>query len=101
MPQDEVEVQRDHTTAEVVIQYLDHFGKVVLQVPSSQVSASPRIEQDLEQATKSRANPVAEQEAGEGGSFMGISLNPSTLLSGQGIDVSSLVQEVLVKTAVS
>ena len=38
MPQDEVQVQRnDEANGEIVIKYLDGRGKVILQVPSSQV----------------------------------------------------------------
>lgn len=54
MPQDEVQVQRDSQN-QIVIKYLDGSGKVIFQVPSSQVLALQQaIEQALEQQAQSR-----------------------------------------------
>lgn len=57
LPQDEVQVQRDSEAGgAIVIKYVDRFGDLVLQVPSSQVLGVARaIDQELEQEAKARA----------------------------------------------
>jgi hypothetical protein len=64
MPQDEVQVQRDSQN-QIVIKYLDGSGKVIFQVPSSQVLALQQaIEQALEDQAQRRSN--ANLRAGTG-----------------------------------
>ena len=69
LPQDEVRVQHDsETNGTIVIEYMDHAGHVILQVPSSQVLGVARaIEEDFRQAAKDRANLGAERVKDEGG----------------------------------
>jgi len=57
LPQDEVQVQRDSgADGAIVIKYVDRFGDLVLQVPSSQVLGVARaIDQELAQEAKARA----------------------------------------------
>jgi len=68
MPQDEVQVQRDSgTNGDIVIKYMDHFGNVVLQIPSSQVlGVAHAIDQELAQEAKARA-VASETPTGNGG----------------------------------
>lgn len=55
LPQDEVQVQRDSQN-QIVIKYLDGSGRVIFQVPSSQVVALQRaIEQALEDQVQRRS----------------------------------------------
>lgn len=55
LPQDEVQVQRDGQN-QIVIKYLDSSGKIIFQVPSSQILALQQaIEQALEKP-QSRGN---------------------------------------------
>jgi uncharacterized FlaG/YvyC family protein len=71
MPQDEVEVQRDTATTEIVIKYMDRSGNVILQVPSSEVLGVARaIDQDFQQEAKARASADTEAE-NEGGKVHG------------------------------
>lgn len=71
MPADEVQVQRDTTTTEIVIKYLDRSGNVILQVPSSQVlDVAHAIEQDFQQQAKVRTDETGTQ-VGEGGQVYG------------------------------
>lgn len=67
LPQDEVHVQRDsQTNGDVVVQYTDHSGNLILQVPSPQVLGVGRaIEQDLRAEAKART--VATQADNEEG----------------------------------
>ena len=51
LPQDEVQVQRDSQN-QIVIKYLDGSGKVIFQVPSSQIVA---LQQAIEQALEDQA----------------------------------------------
>lgn len=72
LPQDEVQVQRDPETTEIVIKYLDRSGSVILQVPSSQVlGVAHAIEQDLAQEAKVRASASAPHADSEGGKVHG------------------------------
>jgi uncharacterized FlaG/YvyC family protein len=67
MPTDEVQVQRDSATTEIVIKYLDGSGNVILQVPSSQVLDVARaIDQGLQQESKDRATTTGAEDR-EGG----------------------------------
>ena len=62
LPRDEVQVQRDAQN-QIVIQYLDGSGKVIFQVPSSQILALQQaIEQALEQQEQSRASRTSGAE---------------------------------------
>lgn len=55
LPQDEVQVQRDSQN-QIVIKYLDGSGRVIFQVPSSQIVALQRaIEQALEDQVQRRS----------------------------------------------
>ena len=58
LPRDVVQVQHDSATnGVIVIKYLDHSGKLILQVPSSQVLAMMRaIDRDFEQEAEGQAN---------------------------------------------
>jgi hypothetical protein len=51
LPRDEVQVQRDSQN-QIVIKYLDGSGKVIFQVPSSQIVA---LQQAIEQALEDQA----------------------------------------------
>jgi hypothetical protein len=66
-PQDEVDVQRDSQTGgDVVIQYKDQSGNLILQVPSSQVLGLERaLRQEFRE--KADAQARAEQTGNEGG----------------------------------
>lgn len=56
LPQDEVQVQRDGQN-QIVIKYLDSSGKMIFQVPSSQILALQQaIEQALEEHSRSGGN---------------------------------------------
>lgn len=68
LPQDEVHVQRDSSAnGEIVIQYVNQFGSVVLQVPSSQVLDVARaIEQSLEREAEDRVANARPQTGPEG-----------------------------------
>jgi len=64
LPQDEVQVQRDSQN-QIVIKYLDGSGKVIFQVPSSQIVALQQaIEQALEDQAQRRSS--ANLRAGSG-----------------------------------
>ena len=68
LPQDEVQVQRDtESNGQIVIRYLDRSGRLILQVPSSQVLGLARaIEQALEEQTKDRTGKAeAMREGGQ------------------------------------
>lgn len=55
LPPDVIQVQRDSQN-QIIIKYLDGAGKVICQVPSSQVLAlQEAIERALEQQTQSRS----------------------------------------------
>lgn len=75
LPQDEVQVQRDTETTEIVIKYLDRSGSVILQVPSSQVLAlAHAIAQDFHQAATEQQAAQGERATeadGEGGKVHG------------------------------
>jgi hypothetical protein len=59
IPSDEVQVQRDSATEEIVIKYVDRSGNVILQVPSSEVLDVARvIDQNLQQAGKKALDVV-------------------------------------------
>ena len=62
LPQDEVQVQRDSQN-QIVIKYLDGSGRVIFQVPSSQIVA---LQQAIEQALGDQAQrrPSAALRAG-------------------------------------
>lgn len=67
MPGDEVQVQRDAQN-QIVIRYVDGSGKVIFQVPSSQMLAlHAAIEQALEQQAQSRTNANRGPAIGPGG----------------------------------
>jgi hypothetical protein len=72
LPQDEVQVQRDSgTNDEIVIRYVDRYGQLILQVPSSQVLEVARaIDQEMAQEAKLQANASA-QSRHEGGKLDG------------------------------
>jgi len=72
LPQDEVQVQRDSgTNDEIVIRYVDRSGKLILQVPSSQVLGMARaIGQEMAQEAKIEANASA-QSSHQGGKVHG------------------------------
>ena len=72
-PQDEVQVQRDsEANGVIVIQYVDHSGTVVLQVPSSQLLGMMRaIDQTFQEEAKVRSNQSAEAAANRGGKTHG------------------------------
>jgi len=56
LPRDAVQVQRENGN-QIVIKYLDRSGRMVIQVPSSQVLALQRaIEQALEEQAQSRTS---------------------------------------------
>jgi hypothetical protein len=58
LPQDEVQVQRDSQN-QIVIKYLDGSGKVIFQVPSSQIVALQQaIEQALEDQAQRRSSAI-------------------------------------------
>jgi uncharacterized FlaG/YvyC family protein len=65
--QDEVDVQRDsQTNGDVVIQYKDHTGNLILQVPSSEVLGVARaIDQDFREEAKTRALAAETEDKGE------------------------------------
>ena len=67
IPQDEVQVQRDsQTNNEIVIRYVDGSGKLILQVPSSEVLKLARaIAQTFEEQASSQADRF-EATKGEG-----------------------------------
>lgn len=66
IPQDEVQVQRDSQTNNIVIRYLDGSGNLILQVPSSQLLNLARsIAQTFEEQASSRAARI-EATKGEG-----------------------------------
>jgi uncharacterized FlaG/YvyC family protein len=72
LPQDEVEVQRDSETTEVVIKYLNRSGSVILQVPSSEVlGVAHAIDQDFQKAAEVRERSSATQADGGGGKVHG------------------------------
>ena len=64
LPQDEVQVQRDSQN-QIVIKYLDGSGRVIFQVPSSQIVA---LQQAIEQALEDQAQrrSAASLRAGSG-----------------------------------
>jgi hypothetical protein len=66
-PQDEVDVQRDSQTGgDVVIQYKDQSGNLILQVPSSQVLGLERaLRQEFREEAEAQAR--TEQTVNEGG----------------------------------
>jgi len=67
LPRDAVQVQRDAQN-QIVIKYLDGSGRVIFQVPSSQILALQHsIEQALEEQAQSRLTASAHQALGEGG----------------------------------
>ena len=70
---DEVQVQRDsESNGQIVIKYLDHSGRVILQIPSSQVLGLARaIERALEEQATRRASASRDQLPGERGSTHG------------------------------
>lgn len=69
MAEDEVQVQReDPINGEIVIRYVDHSGKLILQVPSAQVLDVARgIEQSLKDTAKSRNEASVTSPGTEGG----------------------------------
>jgi S-adenosylmethionine hydrolase len=69
LPQDKVQVQRDsETNGEVVIKYLDHFGNLIVQMPSSQMLGVTRaIDQDLKQEAKVRESEETSAAGKAGG----------------------------------
>ena len=93
---DEVQVQRESgTDGEIIIRYVDRFGDLVLQVPSAQVLVvSPRLTRNLPRKRKLEPARIRRSQNTKETS-MGIGFNPSTLLDGQGIDVNSLVHQVM------
>lgn len=65
--QDEVQVQRDGQN-QIVIKYLDGWGKVLLQVPNSQILALQQaIERGLEEQEQSRVKGDSRTGNGAGG----------------------------------
>lgn len=59
LPRDEIQVQRDSQN-QIIIKYLDGSGKVIFQIPSSQILALQQaIEQTLQQQHRSGANSRA------------------------------------------
>jgi hypothetical protein len=67
LPRDAVQVQRDAQN-QIVIKYLDGSGRVIFQVPSSQILALQHsIEQALEEQAQSRLAASAHHALGEGG----------------------------------
>ncbi|SRR5581483_3728647 len=68
LAQDEVEVQRDSgANGAIVIKYVDKFGHVVFQVPSSEVlGVAQAIDQELAMEAKARANPGQVPPSAEG-----------------------------------
>ena len=73
LPQDVVEVHQDPLNkGQVIIQYLDKAGDVIVQVPSSQELAVERgIAQDFEQAAKLRASTAPTAAYSSGGKTHG------------------------------
>jgi hypothetical protein len=69
IPQDEVQVQRNsQTNGEIVIRYLDHYGNVIVQVPSAQMLGVTRaIDQDLLKEAKARGSGAATPGSNNGG----------------------------------
>lgn len=72
-PQDEVQVLRDNgTNGDIIVKFMDHFGNVVLQIPSSQVlGVAHAIDQELALEAKARANAGEAQPEGNGGKVHG------------------------------
>ena len=67
LPRDAVQVQRDAQN-QIVIKYLDGSGRVIFQVPSSQILALQHsIEQALEEQAQRRLSASAHHAPGEGG----------------------------------
>ncbi len=73
LPRDVVEVHQDpENKGQVIIQYLDHAGNVVVQVPSAQeLSVEHGIAEEFQQAAKLRANEVTSAADRAGGKFYG------------------------------
>jgi hypothetical protein len=73
MPEDEVQVQRDsEANGAIVIKYVDKFGHVVFQVPSSQVlGVAQAIDQELAAEAKARENAGGTQPESIGGKAHG------------------------------
>ena len=70
MPEDEVRVQRDSTDGHIVIKYMDASGRLILQIPSSQVLGLARaIDQALEEQANVPATESGDLQPGEGGKF--------------------------------
>jgi hypothetical protein len=69
IPQDEVQVQRDsQTNGEIVIRYLDHYGNVIVQVPSAQMLGVTRaIDQDFLKDERARESQAATPGSNNGG----------------------------------
>jgi hypothetical protein len=67
--QDEVQVQRNsETNGEVVIKYLDHFGNLIVQMPSSQMLGVTRaIDRDFQQKAKVRESEETAALESKGG----------------------------------
>ncbi|MFI5102179.1 MAG: hypothetical protein ACHP9V_02285 [Terriglobales bacterium] len=66
LPQDVVEVHQDPANkGQIIIQYLDKAGDVVVQIPSSQeLSVERGIAEEFQQAAKLRASESAAAEVG-------------------------------------
>ena len=60
LPQDEVQVQRDsQADGEIVVKYIDHYGNVIVQVPSTELLGLARaISQDFQHQLKVRSAGV-------------------------------------------
>jgi len=73
LPEDEVQVQRDSgADGAIVIKYVDKFGHVVFQVPSSQVlGVAHAIDQELAAEAKARENAGGTQPESDRGRVHG------------------------------
>ncbi len=69
LPRDEVQVQQgSETNGRIVIKYLDHSGKLILQVPTSQVLGLARaVDRALEEQTQTRVPESGARAKSEGG----------------------------------
>lgn len=73
LPVDVVEVHQDpDIKGQIIIQYLDHTGSLILQVPSTEeLSVERGIAQEFQESAKLRAVTTTPNSAGEGGGNRG------------------------------